>query len=45
MNDPNESFLDIIATPVAQLSHNREVLLIWPTKSVLPVEAKKKAQK
>ena len=44
VNDPNESFLDIIATPVAQLSHNREVLLIWPTKSVLPVEAKKSAE-
>ena len=44
VNDPNESFLDIIATPVAQLSHSREVLLIWPTKSVLPVEAKKSAE-
>jgi rod shape-determining protein MreC len=44
VNDPNESFLDITATPVAQLSHNREVLLIWPTKSVLPVEAKKPAE-
>ena len=44
VNDPNESFLDIIATPVAQLSHNREVLLIWPTKSVLPVEVKKGAE-
>lgn len=44
VNDPNESFLDIIATPVAQLSHNREVLLIWPTKSVLPVEVKKSAE-
>jgi len=44
VNDPNESFLDITATPVAQLSHNREVLLIWPTKSVLHVEAKKPAE-
>ncbi len=44
VNDPNESFLDITATPVAQLSHNKEVLLIWPTKSVLPVEAKKPAE-
>lgn len=44
VNDPNESFLDITATPVAQLSHNREVLLIWPTKSVLPVEVKKPAE-
>jgi rod shape-determining protein MreC len=44
VNDPNESFLDITATPVAQLSHNREVLLIWPTKSVLPAETKKPAE-
>ena len=44
VNDPNESFLDITATPVAQLSHNKEVLLIWPTKSVLPAEAKKPAE-
>ena len=44
VNDPNESFLDITATPVAQLSHNREVLLIWPTKSMLPAEAKKPAE-
>ncbi len=41
VNDPNESFLDIVATPVAQLSHNKEVLLIWPAKSVLPAETKK----
>jgi len=41
VNDPNESFLDILATPVAQLSHNKEVLLIWPAKSVMPTEAKK----
>ena len=44
VNDPNESFLDITATPVAQLSHNREVLLIWPSKSMLPAEAKKPAE-
>lgn len=36
VNDPNESFLDILATPVAQLGHNKEVLLIWPSKAVLP---------
>lgn len=41
VNDPNESFLDIIATPVAQLSHSREVLLIWPTKAMLSAEQKK----
>jgi rod shape-determining protein MreC len=41
VNDPNESFLDITATPVAQLSHNREVLLIWPAKSALSPAAKK----
>lgn len=41
VNDPNESFLDILATPVAQLSHNKEVLLIWPAKSAMPAAAKK----
>jgi rod shape-determining protein MreC len=41
VNDPNESFLDISATPVARLSHNKEVLLIWPAKSNLPVDTKK----
>ena len=41
VNDPNESFLDIIATPVAQLSHSREVLMIWPTKAMLSAEQKK----
>ena len=40
VNNPNESFLDIVATPVAQLSHNKEVLLIWPAKSAMPTEAK-----
>jgi len=44
LNDPNESFLDITATPVAQLSHNKEVLLIWPAKSVLPAAAQKPAE-
>ncbi len=44
VNDPNESFLDIVATPVAQLSHNKEVLLIWPAKSAMPVETKKPAE-
>lgn len=34
VNDPNESFLDVLATPVAQLGHNKEVLLIWPSKAV-----------
>ena len=43
VSDPNELFLDIIATPVAQLSHNKEVLLIWPAKSTMPVAAKKPA--
>ena len=45
VNDPNESFLEIFASPVAQLGHNKEVLLIWPSKAVLapppkPVEPK-----
>jgi rod shape-determining protein MreC len=44
VNDPNESFLDILATPVAQLSHNKEVLLIWPAKSAMPTAAKKPAE-
>jgi len=35
-NNPNESFLDIEATPVAQLGHHKEVLLIWPSKSAVP---------
>jgi len=48
-DNPNESFLDIQAAPVAQLSHNKELLLIWPSKAALappvkkPVEAKKPA--
>ena len=44
VNDPNEAFLDITATPVAQLSHSREVLLIWPAKTVLPVDTRKPAE-
>lgn len=44
VNNPNESFLDITATPVAQLSHNREVLLIWPTKAALTPPAPKPAE-
>lgn len=30
VNDPNESFLEIAARPVAQLNHSKQVLLIWP---------------
>lgn len=44
VNDPNESFLDISATPVARLSHNKEVLLIWPAKSSMSVDATKPAE-
>ena len=29
-NDPNESFLDILVKPAAQLNHGKQVLLIWP---------------
>jgi rod shape-determining protein MreC len=36
INNPNEAFLDIIATPVALLGHDKEVLLIWPSQKVLP---------
>jgi len=41
VNNPNESFLDIVATPVAQLGHHKEVLLIWPSKSTTPPAARK----
>jgi len=41
VNNPNESFLDIVAVPAARLGHGREVLLIWPSKSIKPPEAKK----
>jgi rod shape-determining protein MreC len=30
VNDPNESFLEITARPVARLNHSKQVLLIWP---------------
>jgi rod shape-determining protein MreC len=30
VNNPNESFLDVIARPLARLGHDKEVLLIWP---------------
>ena len=33
INDPNEAFLDILAQPIAHLGHNREVLLIWPSRT------------
>lgn len=32
-HDPNESFLKIIAVPLARLDHNREVMLIWPAQT------------
>ena len=35
VNDPNESFLDVSARPIAHLGHNKEVLLIWPTRGAL----------
>ena len=35
VNDPDESFLDISARPVAHLGHNKEVLLIWPARAAL----------
>jgi rod shape-determining protein MreC len=41
VNNPNESFLDIAAVPAARLNHGREVLLIWPSKSIQPPEIKK----
>jgi len=45
VNNPNESFLDISATPVAKLGHDKEVLLIWPSQKVLPPPAPAKAEK
>lgn len=39
-NDPNEAFLAVEAEPVAQLGHNKEVLLIWPGSAAKP-QAKK----
>ncbi|MDH4134314.1 MAG: rod shape-determining protein MreC, partial [Gammaproteobacteria bacterium] len=44
INNPNESFLDIEAKPVAQLAHNKEVLLIWPNRASTAL-AKKPAPK
>ncbi len=35
VNDPNEAFLGIRARPIAHLGHNKEVLLIWPSKAAL----------
>jgi len=43
VNNPNESFLDISATPVARLGHDKEVLLIWPSEKVMPRPEPKKA--
>jgi len=39
-SDPNEAFLEVEAKPVAQLGHNKEVLLIWPG-GVAPGQTKK----
>jgi rod shape-determining protein MreC len=36
INDPNEAFLRITATPTARLRHHKEVLLIWPGKREQP---------
>lgn len=33
INDPNEAFLQIKATPLARLQHHKEVLLVWPGKT------------
>jgi rod shape-determining protein MreC len=33
INDPNEAFLQIKATPLAKLQHHKEVLLVWPGKT------------
>jgi rod shape-determining protein MreC len=30
VNDPDESFLEITAVPMAHLNHSKQVLLIWP---------------
>lgn len=32
INNPNESFLKIIARPMARLDHNKEVMLLWSTR-------------
>jgi rod shape-determining protein MreC len=39
VNDPNEAFLEVSARPVAQLGHNKEVLLIWPAEPAEPTAA------
>ncbi len=39
VNDPNEAFLGIRARPIAHLGHNKEVLLIWPSKAALATPA------
>ena len=44
VNNPNESFLDITAVPAAKLNHGREVLLIWPSKSIQPPTDLKKPE-
>ena len=38
INDPNEAFLRITATPTARLRHHKEVLLVWPGKREQPNE-------
>ncbi len=43
VSNPHEAFLNIMATPTAQLAHNKEVLLIWPAKSTMAVSTKKPA--
>jgi rod shape-determining protein MreC len=39
VNDPNEAFLRIKATPTARLRHHKEVLLVWPGKREQPNES------
>lgn len=42
INNPNESFLKIIARPAARLDHNKEVLLLWSSdRAGKPAKAKK----
>lgn len=45
VNNPDEAFLDIAARPVALIGHDKEVLLIWPSKAAAarakPAEAPK----
>lgn len=42
VNNPNESFLKVIARPLARLDHNKEVLLIWPEERAKPVKTNAK---